>query len=274
MRIRSTAFFTCGLALIAMSGTTSADTPSGDSRDGATASNVERAADYGSLPLSFEANQGQTDPQVQFLTRGAGHSLFLTPSAAVLTMLQRSDANPERSDGVPTRDKPLGTTNTTKQSVVRMTFEGADPHARVVGVDPLPGVVNYFIGDDPSKWRTNVPTYQKVAYENVYPGIDLVYYGNEGQLEYDLIVAPGADPHADRAGASKAQSRSRWIEHGDLVLTLSRATADAADQTCQVQMHKPVVYQMGDHGDKQLPRWHLCAPCLGCFSPRLRGLSI
>ena len=75
-----------------------------------------------------------------------------------------------------------------------MTFEGANPQAEMVGLDKLPGIVNYFIGDDPSKWRTNIPTYQKVAYKNVYPGIDLVYYGNQGQLEYDLIVAPGADP--------------------------------------------------------------------------------
>ncbi len=248
MRIRSTAF-TYGLALIAMSGTTGADTPSGDSRDDAIASNVERAADYGSLPLSFEANQGQTDPQVQFLTRGAGHSLFLTPSAAVLTILQRSDANPERSGGAPTRDKRLGTLNTTKQSVVRMTFEGADPHARVVGADPLPGVVNYFIGDDPSKWRTNVPTYQKVAYENVYPGIDLIYYGNEGQLEYDLIVAPGADP-AQILLAIEGAEKISVDDHGVLVLTLPRAPTDAVPR--QVKMRKPVVYQMGDHGDRQL----------------------
>ena len=75
-----------------------------------------------------------------------------------------------------------------------MRFDGANPKAEMVGLDPLPGIVNYLIGSDPSKWHTHIPTYQKVGYTNVYPGIDLVYYGHQGQLEYDLIVAPGADP--------------------------------------------------------------------------------
>ena len=83
--------------------------------------------------------------------------------------------------------------------VVRLRLLGANAYAAVAGADELPGKVNYLLGNDPQKWRTNVPTYAKVKYSNVYPGIDLVYYGNQGgQLEYDFVVAPGADPRANR----------------------------------------------------------------------------
>ena len=75
-----------------------------------------------------------------------------------------------------------------------MKLVGANPHATVSGVDELPGKSNFFIGNDPKKWRSNVPTYAKVKYEGVYSGIDLVYYGNQQQLEFDFVVAPGADP--------------------------------------------------------------------------------
>ena len=78
--------------------------------------------------------------------------------------------------------------------MVRMKLVGANPQAKVSGLDELPGKSNYFIGNDPKKWRTNVPNYAKVKYANVYPGVDLVYYGNQRQLEYDFVVQPGADP--------------------------------------------------------------------------------
>src|SRR5204862_3585507 len=77
-----------------------------------------------------------------------------------------------------------------------MKLVGANRTAKVTGLDELPGKSNYFIGNDPKKWRTDVPTYAKVRYQDVYPGIDLVYYGNQRQIEYDFVVAPGADPKA------------------------------------------------------------------------------
>src|SRR2546427_8518110 len=117
---------------------------------------------YGRLPLQFEQNQGQTDKSVRFLARGPGYGLYLTGNEAVLAL------------GKPT---PLA---------LRMRLVGAAPAPRVIGLDELPGKANYFTGSDPAKWRTNVPTYAKVRYEQVYPGIDLVYYGNQRQLEYDL----------------------------------------------------------------------------------------
>ena len=130
------------------------------------------SAAYGQLPLSFEANQGQTDTQVNFLSRGSGYTLFLTPSEAVLS-LAAGDMN----------------------DVVRMRIVGADPDAPSTGLKTQAGHTNYLIGDDPSQWHTEVANYGKVEYQNVYSGIDLVYYGNQRRLEYDFVVAPRADPN-------------------------------------------------------------------------------
>ena len=118
---------------------------------------------YGRLPLYFEANRGQTDPQVKFISRGDGYVLFLTSREAVLAL-----------------NAPTGQPAEGAQTVVRMRFVGADSEPRVSGEEESPGKANYFIGNDPAKWRRNVPTYAKVRYENVYPGVDLVYYGNQG----------------------------------------------------------------------------------------------
>src|SRR5438445_11128833 len=142
---------------------------------------------YGKLPLIFEANQGQTDPQVKFLSRGSGYTLFLTPTEAVLT-LTKADAQAKRRFSGEARlvepEKRAGT-------VLRMKLLGANPTPRVTGVEELRGRSNSFIGDDPKKWRANVPTYAKVEYRDVYPGVNLVYYGNQRQLEHDFVVSPG-----------------------------------------------------------------------------------
>ena len=214
---------------------------------------------YGHLPLSFEANQGQVNPQVQFLTRGHGHTLFLTPSEAVLTLRTGEAKAEERADDAIHRT-PSSSPSAPAHSVVRMTFEGANPQAEVVGLDKLPGIVNYFIGNDPSKWQTNIPTYQKVAYTNVYPGIDLVYYGHQGQLEYDLIVAPGADPNLIRLAFDGAEKIEVDPATGDLVLTVSEPSANSDLRTknsalaasSTLRLHKPVVYQRGEQGEKHL----------------------
>src|SRR5882672_7747324 len=128
---------------------------------------------YGKLPLQFEANRGQTDKDVRFLSRGPGYGLYLTAGEAVLVLSKHAD---------------------TKRVALRMSLVGAARKPLVSGLEEQPGKANYFIGKDPAKWRTNVPTYAKVHYHDVYPGIDLVYYGNQRQLEYDFVVAPGADP--------------------------------------------------------------------------------
>ncbi len=169
--------------------------------DGAipSASLARVAKDYGKLPISFEANQGQTDKSVQFLARGAGYTLFLRPGEAVLS-LHTPQANAGKPAGavVPgtLRHTPKELPAATPASTVRLQLIGSNTTAEAKGVDPLPGKSNYLMGNDPAKWHTDVPTYAKVRYSNVYPRIDLVYYGNqEGRLEHDFVVAPGADPN-------------------------------------------------------------------------------
>jgi hypothetical protein len=195
---------------------------------------------YGKLPLSFEANHGQADARVKFLSRTGGYSLFLTGDEAVLTL----------SGG---KAKIAGTARTLQSrmaapksgGVLRMKLRDANPAAKVTGVDELSGTNNYFIGNDPKKWRTNVPTYAKVKYEGIYSGIDLVYYGNQRQLEYDFIVAPGADPRRIALDVRGAK-RIRRDAHGDLVFSMGED---------EIRWHKPVAYQEND-GARQLVAAH------------------
>lgn len=199
----------------------------------------------GKLPLSFEENRGQTDPTVKFLSRGDGYSLFLTPSEAVIAL--RPQVASRQYSGA-SREEEKQTAKDKKQKakrenqslpphpqplVLRMQLLGANPATQVTGQELLPGTSNYFVGNDPSKWRKDVPTYAKVQYDDVYPGIDLIYYGNQQQLEYDFIVAPGADPKAirlDFAGADKVEVDTQ----GDLVLHTIVG---------QIRQQKPFVYQ-------------------------------
>jgi hypothetical protein len=160
------------------------------SPDPASRSRLDAA--YGKLPLSFEANQGQTNSEVEFLSRGRGYTLFLTGNEAVLALNKAEIGGGTRKSEFGTRLSPLATRHAA--SVLRMSLVGASESARVSGLEQLPGKSNYFIGNDPKKWRTDVANYAKVRYQNVYPGVDLVYYGNQGQLEYDFVVAPGANP--------------------------------------------------------------------------------
>jgi hypothetical protein len=253
---------------------------------------------YGNLPLSFEANQGQTDRQVRFLSRGSGYSLFLTGNEAVLSLrkgsrqskvesrtragigsavlalrsaafpgLLRSPAAADRGSAdlfsqsaafppffrppaAEWRDEsvPTAATNNeprTTDALLRMKLVGANSNPKIVGMDQLPGKSNYFIGNDPQKWRTNVPNYAKVKYTNVYPGVDLVYYGNQGRLEYDFVVAPGADPRAItlelETGQSKIKNQKSKIDKdGDLVVGTDGG---------EVTFHKPVVYQPATYNE-------------------------
>ena len=144
------------------------------------------AQTYGKLPLNFEVNRGQADPEVKFLSRGNGYLLLLTSREAVLA-LRDSDEQPAALDqrgaapsSAAAEDRPVP-----EQAVLRMKFVGANPEPQVAGLEKLSAKSNYFIGNDPEKWRTNIPNYAKVRYEDIYPGIDLIYYGNQGQLEYD-----------------------------------------------------------------------------------------
>ncbi len=173
---------------------------------------AQAATAYGQLPIAFERNQGQSDAAVEFLARGPGYGIFLTRDGAVLS---------------------LGATPKQGGKIVRIALGGANPKARVAGEAALPGVSNYYVGDEVARWHTHIPNYAKVKYAGVYPGIDLVYYGNQQQLEYDFVVAAGADPGAiaiDFTGVDSLSTNDR----GDLVLSTG--------ETSLVQ-HKPVIYQ-------------------------------
>lgn len=209
-----------------------------------------------SRPLVFERNDGQVAAEVAFLSRGRGYSLFLGSDEAVMVLkTPAASAGAERfGQGLPsaafrlreeeakapgnrTNPKPFAEASLDKEStserVLRMRLVDANSSPSVRGEAMLAAKANYFIGNKPALWRTNVPTFGKVRYRDAYPGIDLVYYGNEGRLEYDFVVAPGADPGhivmefegADRLGIQ---------DGGDLVLKVGGQ---------EVRWKRPVVYQ-------------------------------
>jgi hypothetical protein len=188
---------------------------------GASETNKRRALEaFAKLPLYFEPNVGQTDPTVKFMSRAHDHALLLTPSEMVVV-----------------------TRGSEKTATVRMQLPGGNPSPRIFGADLLPGRTNYFLGNDPAQWRTNVPTYGKVKYEGVYPGVDLEYYGNRQQLEYDFVVAPGADPQRIRMSFSGAE-RLEINAQGDL---------DVRVGGTEVLYRKPRVYQprSGNEGPRE-----------------------
>src|SRR5437762_4095054 len=175
---------------------------------------------YRSLPFSFEPNLGQSDARVKFLARTRGMTVFLTATDTVLS---------------------------TGRGAVRMRLVGANSAARIEGLDALPGRSHSFIGRDPGRWRTDVPTYTRVAYRDIYPGIDLVYYGTqERQLEYDFVVGPGADPRAIRL-TFDGVDRLEVNGTGDLVLHVGDTS---------LRFGKPLVYQRSQGARRKVAgRW-------------------
>jgi uncharacterized repeat protein (TIGR01451 family) len=159
------------------------------------------ASAFGRLPIYFEKNLGQTDDRVRFVARGASYGLFIT-STETVAVLRKHHAH----------DEP--------PAVIRMRLAGASQHPTVEGIDQQEGKSNYFIGNDPSKWRTNVPLYRKVRLTEAYKGIDVVYYGNQRQFEYDLVVKPGADPRQIRLHFEGAE-RIDVNATGDLVVRVA-----------------------------------------------------
>lgn len=160
-----------------------------------------------SLRFRFEEHHGQTAKAERFVSRGPGYRLSVLPGAEALMELNG-------------------------KAVVRANLVGGNPSAVAEGMEPMPGKTHYLKGDDPAGWRRDVPAFGRVRYRNVYRGIDLVYYGQDRQLEYDFVVAPGADPGAVRfrlAGARVSASAA-----GNLVI---------ATDVGEMQWKKPVVYQ-------------------------------
>jgi uncharacterized repeat protein (TIGR01451 family) len=186
-------------------------------------SSPDARAILGQLPLIFEPNQGQTDPRVKFLARGAGYTLFLDAAGAMIAM---QTAHSSAGHG---------------EQFVGMKLVGANPAAATKGTNPLPGKSNYILGNDPQQWHTGVPQFAGARYQSVYPGIDLIFYGNQGRLEYDFQVAPGADPSQAELqfdGATRLE-----LSGGDLILT--------GKDDGGLRLEAPHVYQRD--GDRQEP---------------------
>jgi hypothetical protein len=182
-------------------------------------------------PLSFEENTGQVrgpeGREVRYLARGSGYALFLTSREAVLELRQSAGR--------------------TAPAVVRMRLSGSRAPARLAGREPLPGKSNYFLGNDPFAWRTGVPQYGRVAAVGVYPGIDLVYHGNQGRLEYDFDVAPHADPDKIRLRLDGARGL-RVDAAGDLRVKV------AGGEMC---FRRPVAYQMAGGAERPVASRYL-----------------
>lgn len=194
---------------------------------------VEALENYGKLPLYFEPNRGQVDARVRFLARLPELTVYLTDEEAVIR-LRRLKSN--RHGAEPKQETPRS-----EEATVRMKLAGPHRAPRINGSDKQAGIVNYFLGNDPSQWRTNVPLYRKVVYEGAYPGVDLVYYGNRERFEFDFVVQPGADPNAVRLEFS-GMDQLKLTPEGDLALPNGLG---------DLRFHKPVMYQ--ERGGNRMP---------------------
>jgi hypothetical protein len=204
------------------------------------------AHDYGTLSLSFEANQGQTDPSVQFVSHGTGYTLFLTKSEAVIE-LQQEDSATAALQKMKSKKRKLfekrkfyrgspRSRKLRKTQTVRVAMAGANPSPKIKPLEELPGKNSYFIGNDAKKWLTGIPTFERVKYSEIYPGIDLVYYGKQRQLEFDFVVAPNADP---------AKIGLKIETNGHLVLTNDGNLRVKTDGS-SFEMRHPEIYQVED----------------------------
>jgi uncharacterized protein (TIGR03437 family) len=215
------------------SGVSAPEGPQPPSPETSPAHEAQFVRNYGNLPLSFEANTGQADNSVRFLSRGIGYELYLTGDEVVLALRKGGCAAPASSAGpAGFRYRQAGCKQ--NAGVVRMRLAGAGRgRAAAAGEEQLPGTANYFVGNDPARWHSSVPTYAKVRYRDVYPGVDLVYYGNQRQLEFDFVVAPGVDPKPIRLQFAGTKGL-RLGAGGDLVVTAAGGA---------LTFHRPVVYQ-------------------------------
>lgn len=167
---------------------------------------------YRDLPLAFEANRGPAGIETGFVARGLGYTTSLSAAEFGFNSTRRAEVEDARS--------------------IRVRLVGGDRRARGIGLEPLTGSVNYFIGADPAQWRTRIVLYAKAMYHNVFPGVDVVYYGNSHQLELDFVVAPGADPGRIAVGIPGARPQ---LVNGGLFLRTAAGT---------VCLRQPLVYQV------------------------------
>ncbi|HWS86108.1 MAG TPA: SBBP repeat-containing protein [Pyrinomonadaceae bacterium] len=193
------------------------------------------------LPSFFEENAGQADPRARFVSRGAGHTLMLGAGGVTLALLK--GGGKEGSGRAPFRKAPGENARGTRApepsyQLVNMRFVGANPRPEIVGEGALEGTVNYFVGRDASKWRAGLKTFSGVRYRELYPGVDLVFHGGDdgGRLEYDFVLAPGADHRDVRLSFGGADGLSIGKDGGLLLHTRAGTVSQSA----------PVIYQQID----------------------------
>jgi YD repeat-containing protein len=194
---------------------------------------VKLNAEYGGLPLAFIKNQGQVDEQVLYYLKGREGTIYFTKSGIVYDLIKKDVGAP-----VPAPNDPVSSTQ--DQTFSRLSFtlkpQGANADVQVIPQDELPGKINYFIGNDSTKWHTNIPIYKSIIYQGLYPGIDLKVYGTNRQMEYDFIVHPGADPKAISLAGEGIEGLEVDAE-GNLII--KTALTD-------IKHLKPVIYQEVD----------------------------
>src|SRR5580700_5526470 len=187
---------------------------------------------FANPPLSFEANLGQAPAPVQFLANGHGYALSLLPDEAVLNLssptLPARGPLPHKTISLPPREKFRVT-----ESKLHLKLAGGNVNAAISASQELSEKSFYFIGNDSQKWQTRIPNYSRVSYRDIYPGVDLIYHGNEGRLEYDFVVAPGVDPKMILLEVQGAR-RMTLDEQGNLILVTSSG---------RLELQKPIIYQ-------------------------------
>ncbi len=196
---------------------------------GGTAGSSALEASWGRLPLRFEANEGQLDSRVLFVSRGSGFNLSLTREGASLLFVEPARRGMAEA-AVPPRSL-----------AVDLRLVGGNAAPQVAGESPA-APANYFVGRDPSRWRRGVQAYESVRYDAVYPGVDLVFHGRQGRLEYDFVVAPGADPGQIELDISGADGLTVDTQ-GSLVIS-------AGDRS--LIQPRPVLYQEGPRGRQEV----------------------
>jgi hypothetical protein len=185
---------------------------------------------YGKLPLYFIQNDGQLDKKVKFYEKGNGHATFFTKDGFYLSLI-RGEENGSRPDVNVHKEVNSGARVQTES--VKLAPLGANKNVEVVAEEMLDGKINYLTGNNPDKWKTNIPTYKAVVYKEVYKGIDMKFYGNNSQLEYDIIVNPGADPGNVRLSYDGIKGL-KVTGDGDLAISLTGG---------DIIQKRPVVYQ-------------------------------
>ncbi len=189
---------------------------------------------FAQLPMGFEENRGQAAHDVKFVSHGSGYALSLAPQEVDIAILHRRAITASPLHRAAALRALREARKAMKTTVIRMQLEGANPVPAIAAIEPLPGRSNYFIGNNRDKWVTDVPSYGRVKYSGIYPGVNLEFYGNQRHLEYDFTVAPGANPKVISLKIDGAQNLA-IDSHGDLILH----TADGDSK-----FQKPVVYQM------------------------------